>query len=107
MDFKLIRGCNVSKIAQLKYRGFCCFSWELISHHKDVLLVRLPVSTVSPSIVLTLLSAADLQAEGVTPASPRLQSVPALPLRLERKGRTVCVSLPTSDASFDFLNQDL
>lgn len=70
MDFKLIRGCNVSKIAQLKYRGFCCFSWELISHHKDVLLVRLPVSTVSPSIVLTLLSAADLQAKGVTPGQP-------------------------------------
>lgn len=48
MDLELIRGCNVVKITQLKYRGFCSFSWELISHHKDVLLVRLLVSIVSP-----------------------------------------------------------
>lgn len=36
MDLKSIRGCGGVKIAQVKYKGFCCFSWELVTHYEDV-----------------------------------------------------------------------
>ena len=48
MDLKLTRCCNGVRNAQVKYKGFCYFSWDLISHYKDVLLVRLLVSLMSP-----------------------------------------------------------